>query len=99
MHYPQGTLKYMALRPSVSILFGMCFLFTSAPGIIIFIIKPYDISAPTGLSSRPIWLFVIFLLAFSIFLVVGVSMIFWGLRNAACPGSALYRLTRLRLAR
>jgi hypothetical protein len=36
---------------------------------------------------------------FSLLFVVGVAMIFWGLRNAAYPGSTLYRLTRLRLAR
>ena len=100
MHHQLNTLKYMAMRPSLSILFGMFIMLTSTPGISIFIIKNNDISGcPTGLSGCPNWLLVTFIFVFSLLFVVGVAMIFWGLRNAAYPGSTLYRLTRLRLAR
>jgi hypothetical protein len=100
MHHKLTTLEYMAMRPSLPILSGMLIMLTSTPGIFIFIIKTNDISGcPTGLSGCPSWLFITFLFVFSLLFVVGVTMIFWGLRNAANPGSALYRLTRLKLVR
>jgi putative Mn2+ efflux pump MntP len=94
MHPPRTIREYMELQPSISITYGTFITLMSTPGVVVvFIIRPYD------LSGFPPWLFVMLPIGFGLLFVLGVTMIFWGLRNAAYPGSVLYRLTRLRLPR